>query len=329
MEINIFSRNELDAILRALRQIARANDRFTDAERALIEGVARIHEVTLDAGDLRPISLEEVAGAITDPHRRKRAVQLAIVMALVEGTPPPPTERAVRALAGALGVDDTGVQVLTEMTNGHALMARVDMFRRFGRFMRGVKGFPSVFGFFAAGILGLGGRDRAMAARYHALGDCAPGTFGRAFHDHFTENGFKFPGERGGVPVVFHDVGHVLAGYATDPQGEIQQAAFQAGFARRDGFTFLLFGILQFHIGMRITPIAKGYRGLFDVSLVIEALRRGAACRVDFSEGFDVFAHKDRSLDELRADLGIPPLATRWEPLRTATATSAQLRLRR
>lgn len=309
MDINIFSRHELDAILRALRQIARANDRFTDAERALIEGVARIHEVVLDADDLRPISLDEVAAAITDPHRRKRAVQLALVMALVEGTPPPPTETAVRALAGALGVDDAGVQVLSEMTHGHAFMARVDMFRRFGRFMRGLKGFPGVLGF-AGPILGLGGRDRATAARYHALGDCAPGTFGRAFHDHFTENGFKFPGERGGVPVVFHDVGHVLAGYSTDPQGEIQQAAFQAGFARRDGFTFLLFGILQFHIGMRITPIAKGYRGLFDVPLVIEALRRGAACRLDLSEGFDVFVHQDRSLEELRAELGIPPLAT-------------------
>jgi hypothetical protein len=49
-----------------------------------------------------------------------------------------------------------------------------------------------------------------------------------------------------------------------DPQGEIQQASFQAGFARTDGFVFLLFGILQFHLGLRVTPIAKGQHGLFD-----------------------------------------------------------------
>lgn len=92
-------------------------------------------------------------------------------------------------------------------------------------------------------------------------------------------------------PAACRYLGHVLAGYGTDPQGEIQQAAFQAGFVRDNGFMFLLFGILQFHVGMRITPIAKSYEGLFDVPRVLEALRRGAACKV-----------------EVRAELGVPPL---------------------
>ena len=83
---------------------------------------------------------------------------------------------------------------------------------------------------------------------------------------------------------------------------------FQAGFARLDGFSFLLFGILQFHVGIRITPVAKGYHGLFDVTLVLNALHRGAACKVDLSEGYDIFANKDRPLEEVRAELGIPPL---------------------
>ena len=59
---------------------------------------------------------------------------------------------------------------------------------------------------------------------------------------------------------------------------------------------------------MRITPVAKGYRGLFDVTRVLDGADRGAACKVDLSEGFDVFAYKDRPLDEVRAELGIPPL---------------------
>jgi ubiquinone biosynthesis protein Coq4 len=108
--------------------------------------------------------------------------------------------------------------------------------------------------------------------------------------------------------MVFHDLGHVLSAYTTDPQGEIQQAAFQAGFARRDGFSFLLFGILQFHVGLRITPVAKGYQGLFDVPLVLTALERGASCKADLSEGYDLFVNKDRPLDEVRAELGISPL---------------------
>jgi len=306
MELKIFPPNELDAVLRALCNVAIANDRFTDAERALIRGVALIHDVTLDLQALEPIAFDELAEIIVDPHRRKRAVQLAMVMALVEGTPSQHTERAVRRLAAALDIDEEGLAVLYEMTHGRAVIARVDMFRRVSRFLRNAKGFPGFLGM-ALPMFGLSG-DESMAARYRSLGNCARGSFGRAVYDHFMDNEFKFPGEPGGIPMVFHDVGHVLSGYGTDPQSEIQQAAFQAGFARRDGFSFLLFGILQFHTGMRITPVAKGYCDLFDVPLVLAALQRGASCKVDISEGFDVFAYKDRPLEEVRAELGIPAL---------------------
>jgi hypothetical protein len=308
MDVKVFTPEELIAVSRALRHVAAANDRFTDAERALVEGVARIHGVTLDADALTPISLGELSRTVVDPHSRKRAVQLAIVTALVEGQPSADTEATVRELAAAFGIDEGGLDVLYELTHGRAFAARVDMVRRVSRFIRSTKGFPGIMKF-ALPLLGFGQGDLAHAARYRALAACAPGSFGRAVYDHFVDNGFKFPGEVGGIPLVFHDIGHVLSGYPTDPQGEIQQAAFQAGFARRDGFSFLLFGILQFHVGMRITPVAKGYRGFFDVPLVLAALERGACCKLDLSDGYDVFANKDRPLDEVRDELGIPPLA--------------------
>ncbi len=304
MDLKVFPPDELVVVLRALRNVSCANGRFTDAERALVEGVAHIHGLDIAADALQPIAPAEVARVVADPHRRKRAVQLAIVAALVEGPPSAETEVAVRALAEALGLDEAGVAVLYEVTHGRALQARFDMFRRVSRFIRRRPHSPGAAKM-AVSILGLAGTDRPLAARYHALPGCAPGTLGRAVHDHFVANRFKFPGERGGIPMVFHDLGHVLSGYGTDPKGEIQQAAFQAGFARQDGFSFLLFGILQFHIGMRITPVAKGYRGLFDVPLVLTALERGAACKVDLSEGYDVFAAADRPLAEVRAELGI------------------------
>jgi hypothetical protein len=308
MDVKVFTPEELIAVSRALRHVAAANDRFTDAERALVEGVARIHGVTLDAGALATISLGELSRIVVDPHSRKRAVQLAIVTALVEGQPSADTEATVRELAAAFGIDEGGLDVLYELTHGRAFAARVDMVRRVSRFIRSTKGFPGIMKF-ALPLLGFGQGDLANAARYRALATCAPGSFGRAVYDHFVDNGFKFPGEVGGIPLVFHDIGHVLSGYPTDPQGEIQQAAFQAGFARRDGFSFLLFGILQFHVGMRITPVAKGYHGLFDVPLVLAALERGACCKLDLSDGYDVFANKDRPLEEVRDELGIPPLA--------------------
>lgn len=308
MDIKIFPPNELVLVLRAMRDVAIANDQFTDGERALLQGIARIHEMEIDVDALLPIPFDDVAAVVTDPHRRKRAVQLAIVTALVEGKPSVETDKAVAELAKALDIDESGVDVIRKVASDHWMLARVDMFRRFTKFIRSAKNFPGVLRM-ALPMIGIGGVNEAMAAPYKELQHCAPGTLGRAVHDFFSSNGFKFPGEPGGIPLVFHDIGHVLAGYSTDPQGEIQQAAFQAGFARKDGFTFLLFGILQFHLGMRITPVAKGYEGLFDVKKVVEALRRGAACTVDFTEDYELFADKDVPLEDVRARLGIPPLA--------------------
>lgn len=312
MDIEVFSPEELRPVLGALRNVVVANERFTPAERALIEGVAHIHDVELDADEIEPVSFSDVARVLVDPHRRKRAVQLALVAALVEGAPSPETEAAVRAFAQALALDEAGLAVLHEVAHGHAFWARLDMLRRVRSFIAGSSQFPGFLGF-ALPAIGVW-TNEPLADSYRELEGCRSGSLGRAIYDHFVDNGFKFPGEAGGIPMVFHDVGHVLAGYDTDPQGEIQQAAFQAGFARRDGFSFLLFGILQFHIGLRITPVAKGYQGLFDVSRVLTALRRGASCSVDLSENYDPLLDKDRPLDEVRAALRIPPLSGALAP---------------
>lgn len=236
MELQVFTPNELNAVLRALRQVAMANDRFTDSERALLEGVARIHGTTVNVAELQPILPAELAQIVIDTHRRKRAVQLAIVMALVEGEPSRETDAAVQALATAFGIEEEGLDVLYEMTHGRAFVARVDMVRRFSRFLRSMDEFPGVLKA-ARAFLGLGGGHEAVAARYRTLQDSRAGTFGR------------------------------------------------------------------------ITPIAQGYQGLFDVPAVLEALHRGASCRIDLSDGFDIFERKDRRLDDVRRELGIPPLS--------------------
>jgi hypothetical protein len=308
MDLEIFQSNELETVLRALRAVAVVNDAFTQAERDFVQAIAHIHEASTDVDALQPISVEEVARVLIDPHRRKRAVQLAIVMALVEGEPDAATQRAVQALASGLGIEESGLAVLYHLSHGHTMLARIQMARRMRDSIRTNHGFP---GFFKTALqaLGVAGEDPILAARYEALGALAPGSFGRAVHTHFRKNAFPFPGEKHGFSaIVFHDLGHVLSGYDVNPEGEIQQAAFQAGFKRQDGFLFLLFGVLQFHLGVRVTPIAKAQRGLFDVKRVLRAAERGAACIVDLGGGFDPFAYADLPLEQVRAELGIPPL---------------------
>jgi hypothetical protein len=283
------------------------NDRFSDGERAFLEAIAHIHDTPLNADALVPATPADVARTVPDPHRRKRAVQLAIVLALVEGEPTTQTEAAVRRLAAALGIEEPGMRVLYELAQRHTLLARFEMARRMREGVRNIHGFP---GFLRTALpfLGIGGTHQETSARYRALAACPEGSFGRALHQHFRENGFAFPGEKHGIPesMVFHDVGHVLSGYGVDPEGEIQQAAFQAGFRRTDGFLFLLFGVLQFHLGVRLTPAARAQRGYFDVKRVLRAAERGAACKVDLGSGFDPFAYADMSLDTMRRRLGIP-----------------------
>src|SRR5262245_26949426 len=104
MDLNVFYPHELDAVLRALSDVAIANGCFTDGERDFVQSIARIHGASVDVDSLRPIPLEEVAKVVTEPHPRKRAVQLAIAMAFVEGDPTERSELAVRALASALDV---------------------------------------------------------------------------------------------------------------------------------------------------------------------------------------------------------------------------------
>jgi len=308
MDIAIFEPHELPLVLSALRDVALANDAFTPAEAALIEGLAELHGQRLSAAELPRVSFEELARVLTDPHRRKRAIQLAIIVSLIEGQPAEVTSQAVLALAQALDVSEEGVRVLDQLAHHHAMMTRFDMVRRVQRFVSHNDG-PSFVKVALPALLGLG-QDRELAARYYALANYPEGSLGRALFHHFYKNEFAMPGEKGGLPelMVFHDVGHVVSGYDAEPQGEIQQAAFQAGFARTDGFVFLLFGILQFHLGLRITPVAKGQQGLFDVPKVLRALARGAACKVDFSDHFDLFKYAHEPLAELRARWGVPEL---------------------
>jgi len=155
-----------------------------------------------------------------------------------------------------------------------------------------------------------GGEDHEVAWRYKQLGLLPEGTFGRAYWEFCTSRRFAFPGEPGGLPerMVFHDFGHILSGYETDAEGEIQQGAFQAGFTRTDGFSFLIFVIVQFHLGLKVTPIAAPRTGLFDVRKVIRAVERGAACRDDLSARWDHWAWVELPLEEVRERLGVPPL---------------------
>jgi tellurite resistance protein len=312
MELAFLKPQQVPVALAALQSVARSDGTLTDPERSLLDLVAEIHGTRVERDALPALDPGSLAAQVNDPHQRKRLVQMAVVMAMVDGDVSLDQEKAVRTIADALEVDEASLKVLHDVVNDSKLLTRVHMMRRImGRFVdeaREREGLAGVKKFLGPLFVG-GGEDPQLAWRYKQLGLLPEGTLGRAYWEFCTSRRFGFPGEPGGLPerMIFHDFGHVLSGYDTDAEGEMQQGAFQAGFIRTDGFSFLLFVIVQFHLGIKVTPIAEARSGLLDVRKLIRAAERGAACRDDLSARWDHWAWVEMPLKEVRARLGIPP----------------------
>lgn len=261
-----------------------------------------------------PITPAEVAAAITDRDERTWTVQFAVVAAMVDGTITPAKYAALKALDVALGVNEHIIKVLDHVAHGRERLARMTMAARlFPRVWKsayrqgGLKYLLQSFGSFTNGY-----DDPEVAWRFRQLGLLPEGTVGRALWRHYVEFKRLFPGEKGSKiteRMIFHDFGHILSGYETDTAGEIRQGAFQAGFIRNDGFALLMFTLLQWHMGLRLTPVTPETRGFFEPADVLHALQRGASCKVDLQS--DEWSHwdvVDLRIEDFRAQYGIPPL---------------------
>ena len=64
---------------------------------------------------------------------------------------------------------------------------------------------------------------------------------------------------------------------------------------------------MQFHMGIRITPLARGASGNLDPELLLTALARGSAMNIDLTESWDPWTVMDRDIDALRAEYNIAP----------------------
>ncbi|HKU36951.1 MAG TPA: hypothetical protein VJR89_02355, partial [Polyangiales bacterium] len=224
MDIVVFREFELPVAIGALRAlIVQPSARQV----RYLSAIARLHGSTLDLTRLRPAPPQLAAAVIQDPHRRKRLVQLAVILALVSGRVSLQACGAVAELAKALEVDEPAVDMLPLLAERRELRTRVVLMRRVMRkFMgdawreQGYRGVQQML----AGFIGRGG-NRETARRYAQLEHFPAGSLGRALWEHCTARKFALPGQPGAIPerMLFHDIGHVLSGYDTDPAGEIRQ----------------------------------------------------------------------------------------------------------
>ncbi|MBX3606399.1 MAG: hypothetical protein KF788_14055 [Piscinibacter sp.] len=310
MDIDVFPIHQLDTVFRVLRTALAPDTRPDARERRFLDTYARIVGYPLGPAD--PLPIAAAAVNIAGARQRKRLVQLAAIAALLRRPVAAAGVTYVKALADQLAVHEDVIGVLEALQRGQALRARLLATRRtLGSLLgeaRRAGGWAGVLRFLAAMFLRRGG-DHALHARYERLATLPEGTLGRTYWQHMKSEGFGFPGAPGGIAesVAYHDVAHVLAGHEATPLGEIQQGSFQGGNRRTDGFFFIQFVLLQFHHGIKASPVAPAAVGHFDPELVLWAIHRGARCSVDMTHGWDFWPLMPLPLDEARERCGLLP----------------------
>ena len=99
MDVTIFSPHELSVLMRSLTTVAANPESLTVREQQFLQVVNALHQDSDKAGVWSPISISQVAHVITDPHHRKRLLQLAMVMAMVEGEMTSRQQQVLQSLA--------------------------------------------------------------------------------------------------------------------------------------------------------------------------------------------------------------------------------------
>ncbi len=107
--------------------------------------------------------------------------------------------------------------------------------------------------------------------------------------------------------MVVHDMAHVLGGYGTEPDGEMQVAAFTAGFRREQSLHIMLFVLCQFDLGIQVAPVAEPEFGMFEPDAFLRALVRGSQMNVDLFDDWDYWEVIAEPLTALRERYGIAP----------------------
>ncbi|MCX4247910.1 hypothetical protein [Paraliomyxa miuraensis] len=297
--------------LRAMATVALADGAMHAQERRMIELLAEAMDIPVDVDALLPIEPDELAAKLEDPEARKAFVQRIVILSTLDGEITEDEVRTIEAFTAALDVDERAVDNIRQLSQGYARLVAFDLGRRsfMPKLIKGVWRERGVRGLWQIVRVLAGRTDPKQVAEFERLGTLPEGTLGRAVFQHFTENGFAYPGQKYGAPkaFMFHDIGHVLGGYGTTPDQELLVAGFQAGYMDTDGLVMYLMIAMLFQLA--IEPVAKmrgvePVKGALDIERFLAAVQRGRAMTVSLVD-WDPWPHMERPLDEVRAELGL------------------------
>ena len=316
------------------------NGQLTGLQRMLIESTAEsMTGFAIPAGRVPRLRASEFAHAMArrDLHFRERMVHFMLICSLVLVPLPDDVVKQVEEYAYELGVDESMLRVAERYSHGSLGLALLDFER---------SGYMETWDPQHTESLHTSGAladawdqcvsDPTLAARWAELRTLPAGTLGAEVARFYDARGFSFPGSPGSAPPLLaqHDWVHVVAGYGSTVESELEVFAFISR-ANDDprAFSLLAMVISLFETGY----LAKG-AGLFEYDRghlshegmavrLADALRRGALVGAH-AGGPDLlrrdwFADAARPLDDVRAELGVVAKSdhaiesgsvTAWEP---------------
>lgn len=313
-------RAEVGQLVRAVVSAVTPAEGLTELQRLLVRALfvsMTGHEV--DPDDVVTVPVPEAAAKMARRNLafRTRIVQVSLLCGLVLAPMPADVAARLRGLADELAVDDDIISVAQAYADGALDLAATD-FARNGYLASVDPGrLRAVHAAALASSWGQVVDDPVLAARWAALEQLPVGTIGRGVADFYRDRGFVYPGLPGSAPPLLaqHDWVHVLAGYGTTVENELEVFAFIAR-ANDDPRAFSL-------LAMVVSLFETGYlatgAGLFEAdpghlrrsgmpSRLADAMRRGALMpgSRDFLE-LDWFEVADRPVTTVREEFGLPP----------------------
>jgi hypothetical protein len=292
---------------------------FDELQHSVIDGLAS----SLYGLNLTAVPVADAAAvAQATKEERLHAVHLMVVLEFIEDPLSTRVAASIEECAHGLGVSHTLLRDARRLAKGHFAWMYLDLQRHSwyeeetikesvrGRWSELVRSKLAYTGVVA---------DPIIAHKWRSLRDCPAGSWGKAVADFYDAHEFPFPGERHGIYELGarHDWVHVLAGYETTPEGELDVFAFIASSMKDERGLVLLaitLGLFQngsiHHVAGKEIKIARSDTLTDDGAMDrwVEAFRRGNLATTDVMGTVRLFEHKNDQLDDARERFGVVPL---------------------
>jgi hypothetical protein len=316
---------EVTLVARGIATAVAPEGGLIDVQADLLEAItSALTGVSIDYRTLEPLGADALADGLArrDLTFRRRIVHHMVLGELMLRPIPVVVAHRVAIYAQGLGVEDDFVRVARRYAQGAYGLAWMDLQR--SGFVEHVREAadddPRSRAARGSDPFEPAQVDPELEARWHAFAELPRDTLGRSVWEMYDGRGFGLPGTPGGAPkyLAQHDFVHVLADYGTNLKGELEVFGL-IGRADPDpkGFAWLATLVGLFETGY-ISSAGFFDRDVRERNLrapgmhqrVADAIRRGkVVCDrfgIDLFE-VDYYELADRSIDELRAQLHVPP----------------------